>query len=156
MTTRRQFLIRATLAVAAGAGGAWLWESWDRRTAADPAPVPFVQLASLPETALDLRALLAGFFSGSNLSAAARVGNVYLLRFARGGRGVVEDLAGPLRRVAEVRTPEEAVSILEEAVESDFEAGRLVDVDGWQLSVTEARLCGLAYQVFGRDRRASS
>lgn len=32
---------------------------------------------------------------------------------------------------------------MREAVRSDFEAGRTVAVDGWQLSVTEARVCAL-------------
>lgn len=34
--------------------------------------------------------------------------------------------------------------LVDECIRGDFAAGRVVDVDGWLLSVTEARICALA------------
>jgi hypothetical protein len=43
------------------------------------------------------------------------------------------------------REPRVLRHLLEQQIRHDFRQGRLASVDGWQLSVTEARLCALAW-----------
>jgi hypothetical protein len=44
---------------------------------------------------------------------------------------------------------------MREAVRKDFETGQIVTVDGWQLSVTEARLCALVALCAAPEERRS-
>jgi hypothetical protein len=49
-------------------------------------------------------------------------------------KALIENISG---------SPEEMVNSLNEKVSSDFENGDIVMIDGWMLSRTEARQCGL-------------
>lgn len=51
-------------------------------------------------------------------------------------------IANELAAIA-ARTPQQAIEALGERVDSDFESGRLITVDGWVLSETEAHLIAL-------------
>lgn len=65
------------------------------------------------------------------------------------GRGLAAALEQSLARDAEApaRDGDRAGEILLAAVRDDYSEGRLVAVDGWQLSVTEARVLALLAAV---------
>jgi hypothetical protein len=82
----------------------------------------------------------------NDLPSARAVGEAYLR-----GRPHERDerrLVGRLRRSngawTRVRRPEDARRLARAQMRRDYEGGRLAAVDGWYLSVTEARLCALA------------
>ena len=136
----------------AGAGGAWLWKEFrDRRSTRQPAEAPYLDRGVFPRTAGDLEKILVSYFSESDLAAVMLVGNVYILQLSNDDRSTIEDLASPVRLVADLPDAARARFVLDRAVKRDHEAMRLASVDGWQLSVTEARLCGLAYHLLRKD-----
>jgi hypothetical protein len=77
---------------------------------------------------------------------ARSVGEAYLR--ARPRERDERRLVGRLRRSngawTRVRRPEDVRRLARPQMRRDYEAGRLAAVDGWYLSVTEARLCALA------------
>ena len=80
------------------------------------------------------------------------VGSAYLDRVpseSSAGR-LVERISAGLpegRRTLLAASDAELRALLSEAIRSDFEADRVVDVDGWILSPTEARLYALTASV---------
>lgn len=97
-------------------------------------------------TAEPIRSLLASLRHDES---AAVVGNAFLRRHA--GEADAQHLATSIaadlrcrgcdpRRVSRARLRR----AIAEQVREDFAQNRVVDVDGWVLSSTEARLCGLA------------
>jgi hypothetical protein len=98
----------------------------------------------------DVAARLAGAFH--NRGSASVVGRRYL--DARGGPPSVtrlaDDVAAAVRggRPAIVDADDDGLhELLADAVRSDFRSDRVVDVDGWILSATEARLYALTALV---------
>ena len=106
--------------------------------------------------------LVAGQVSGSqvggllnilvpDIAAAGRLGRSYLaghpaeLDFQRLADGVLGSLRLPAAADA-IDSPPESVLIARarRVVVDDYVAGRVVDIDGWVLSITEARLYALA------------
>jgi hypothetical protein len=85
----------------------------------------------------------------SRRTSAASVGRAYLA--ARPGEAEIARLAGALETTLRRSGCEPARADLEtlraalaREVQDDFARGRVVPVDGWLLSLSEARLCGLA------------
>jgi hypothetical protein len=83
------------------------------------------------------------------LAVAAPIGQAYLQTYASEADGqLLTDLL-----VAQLAAP--AGDVLEQlaaAVRDDFCAGRVVEVEGWLLARTEARLCAVAYLNAARGR----
>ena len=79
----------------------------------------------------------------ADLGAARRIGHAYLTVCPEDGdhRELSAWLDRTLGRPADVPA---ARTALQRAVQEDMRAGRSVVVDGWILSLTEARLCALA------------
>jgi len=63
---------------------------------------------------------------------------------------VISELNGALQaRIDQTAPDSEIPEALDALIRSDFEAGRLVEVDGWQLSATECSLAALAAAIQG-------
>lgn len=100
---------------------------------------------SLSSDADDPADVLAGLISGES---GAEIGRVYLRRFPREGDAarLVRCIAGDLDRPVDALRAldrRELLSLLERRRSRDFEEGRTVSLEGWVLSITEARLCAL-------------
>jgi hypothetical protein len=83
---------------------------------------------------------------------AARVGRVYLAAHPEAGNvdWLTADLVGDLRQRGCAPERSSCASLrtaLSRQVHEDFTGGRVVQVDGWFLSATEAKLCGMAALV---------
>ena len=114
--------------------------------------------------------LTAGQMSGSqvdgvlnilvpDMAAAGRLGRSYLaahpaeVDFQRLADGVVGPLLLPTAAYAVNSTPEsELIASARRLVVDDYVAGRIVDIDGWVVSITEARLYALAALADGNLR----
>jgi hypothetical protein len=80
---------------------------------------------------------------------AARVGRAYLAAHPEVGNLdlLTADLVGDLRQRGCAPEHSSCASLrtaLSRQVHEDFTSGRVVQVDGWFLSATEAKLCGMA------------
>jgi len=148
-TTRREFLIATVsgLGAAALAPGCGLIDGESAPPPPDPPDRPEEGREAFPETQLDLEEMLLAYFEGADETHVATVGEPYLERFGEDTDAAVEDLSEAVRVVEEAQMVDEAIARWNDAVRSDFEAGDVVDVAGWQLAPTESRLCGLVYYL---------
>jgi hypothetical protein len=94
-----------------------------------------------------------------DIAAAGRLGRSYLtahpaeLDFRRLADGVLRSLRLPAAADAINSTPESVlIGRAKRVVVDDYVAGRVVDIDGWVLSITEARLYALAALAGGKPR----
>jgi hypothetical protein len=129
--TRREFLL-----LSAGAGVAWLLRS----------TLPWSQPGAISNQwalSLHLTALLR------HRESARIIGREYLRQYPHESdtqmlAGLIATACGgcdaPLLEAAE----KEPQSLLEQTLRRDFEAEKVVKIQGWILSTTEARLCALA------------
>lgn len=148
-TTRRRFMVLALSGVGAamlgvGCGGDDAEPSLSSDVPPDEEPfVPDVDEEMLPQTRIDLVTLLTSWFEGADLAAIGAIGLAYLQRFVPDESAVVEDLSELLAPLSDEVDVAVALEALDASVISDFESVALASVRGWQLSVTEARLCAL-------------
>ncbi len=105
---------------------------------------PDVDPSDLPDTRLPLKPLLRAWFAGASLEAISAVGLAYIARFEPDSETAVADLSEAVLLIADLAEEAEALAVLDDAVIADFEADGLTPVQGWQLSITEVRLCALA------------
>jgi hypothetical protein len=94
-----------------------------------------------------------------DMAAAGRLGRSYLtaqpaeLDFQRLADDVLGSLLLPVAAEAINSTPESVlIARAKQVVADDYVAGRVVDIDGWVLSITEARLYALAAFAGGNLR----
>jgi hypothetical protein len=85
----------------------------------------------------------------SDIAAAARLGRRYLATLPAGGDHdqLVADIERVLAAAADARAQSDDAAILaaaRRAVSDDYLQGRVTDVGGWWLSITEAKLFALA------------
>lgn len=83
--------------------------------------------------------------SFSDLDAPAAVGRCYLRAHEKENN--IEWLCNQIAKTTNAVPPTDFRDSLNEAIRSDFSQKNVVLVDGWLLSHTEARVCGLAYLV---------
>lgn len=145
-TSRREFLITAV----SGLGASLLAPACGGPMDDDEKPPgPDVDDSKLPETKLELQAVVDGYFEEADPMAVRRVGEAYLQRFGTDDEAALEDLSKPVEAIADVEDMTKALETLDARVIADFEAPELASVKGWQLARTEARMCGLAQQLAG-------
>ena len=130
MTTllRREFLLRALAACAtAGLGPA---RSADGAQSNQPGRVPSASAA----------------YFGDQAEAVRAFGESYLQLLGRdsGDDSVRAASRGTLALIDRSRDQPGAIRALVRAVQRDFEQGRVVQVQGWFLSQTEAELCAIS------------
>lgn len=131
----RPLLRRRTLLAAVSAGGALGFGTAAGALGSRARPAEYAALAALcsrldcPRSVGDVcrSALPPGDRAAPSLARSL----IAALRAANGGRYPANALAPALRQLSQ----------------DDFQAGRVVDVDGWMLSVTETRLYALAAQL---------
>jgi hypothetical protein len=122
---RREFLCRALAACAtAGLGPAWLA---DGAQSTQPGRMPSTSAAYFGDQA----AVVRGF------------GEAYVTMLGHDSRleSVRAAARGTLELIERSRDQAGAIRALVRAVQRDFEQGRVVQVQGWILSKTEAELC---------------
>jgi hypothetical protein len=92
----------------------------------------------------------------SDAVAARAVGNAYLASNPRerDGRRLVARLRAASSDWSRVRRSDDVRRLAAVEVRRDYEAGRIANAGGWMLSLTEARLCGLAVLVEREKRPA--
>lgn len=156
-TTRRRFMVLALSGLGAamlgvGCGG----DDPEPALASDVSPdeepfIPDVDEEMLPQTQLDLVALLTSWFEGADLAAIGAIGLAYLQRFVPDEDAVVADLSELLTPLADEAELTVALEALDALVVADFESVTMASVRGWQLSVTEARLCALVSLNLGAE-----
>jgi hypothetical protein len=101
----------------------------------------FFALAPRAASAGGTRDMLRSLFS--HLPSAHAIGAAYL-RSCQANTVNAEKLAASLPAAASVADLRSAIAAW---VRRDFANARVVMVDGWMLSITEARVCALAYLV---------
>lgn len=99
--------------------------------------------SELSPTILDLPAVLDAYFAPANRSSLQAVGLIYSERFANDDTALTTDLAAAVGLIAGIDDMDAAVVALETAVRNDFAMEQRINLAGWQLSITEARLCGI-------------
>jgi len=125
--TRREFLSRVLPAIAIGLAAVVLWRPGR--------VVRALRLAGIGDAALVAQA----YFAGRDLAAIGALGRTYLDGFESATAALAD-----LRMIDAHGDVDDAVARLRSSVTDDFDNSRLAAVGGWQLSVTEARLCGIA------------
>ena len=125
---RREFLFRALAACAAAGLGPS--RSADAAQSNQPGRVPSASAAYFGDQAAAVRAL----------------GESYLQLLGRdsGGDSVRAASRRTLELIDRSRDQPGAIRALVRAVQRDFEQGRVVQVQGWILSKTEAELCAIS------------
>lgn len=88
--------------------------------------------------------------------AARRVGEAYLRGVEDGGARLARRLVRRLGGLSSSTTDAELAARLIEGIRRDFLRGRVVSVEGWQLSQTEALWCALVAQSSDRTAVAST
>ena len=86
----------------------------------------------------------AGYF-GDRTDAARAIGEAYVrqLGLDTSAESVRKASPGTLKVIARASSQQNAISALGLAVRRDFQQGRLVQLEGWIVSRTEAELCAL-------------
>jgi hypothetical protein len=86
----------------------------------------------------------AGYF-GAAIGAAKAIGEAYLrqLDVEPARASILEHTSGVLQILATARNQKAALTALVAAVRRDFQEGRVLAIEGWILSRTEAELCAL-------------
>jgi hypothetical protein len=135
--SRREFLILSVMLLGVTASGSSCGPS-------DPVePGGCQQPGELPQTVLDLQALLSTYFEPGDMADVRAIGQEYIERFQNDRCALVDDLAGSVRPIAHIDRVDDAIQALESAVITDFDTDRRISVGGWQLATTEVRLCAL-------------
>ena len=112
----------------------------------DPEPMipePMIPEPIIPETAFDHADLVRAYFGDDGVADARAVGAHYNRRFEVELDAELE-LAALLTPIAEQSDMATIIAQLEATLADDFDDARMASVAGWQLGLTEARLCGLA------------
>lgn len=136
VTGRRDFLRLATTGVASVAfaircGGE-----------ASPAKPPLTE-ADLPPTAIPLDEVLGRVFADASPADVSLVGATYADDFGGAPSSLAADLTLAVAQVQSASTVEDAVSRLNEAVDSEHATATLYALRGWHLAPTQLRLCAL-------------
>jgi hypothetical protein len=100
---------------------------------------------------LSLGNSLEGVLTGGYVEALAKLGECYL--GLASSDPALKNEAALVESLALSTAPGEpgvVEAVLEQHIKSDHNADRLVCLDGWWMSVTEARLCALTYFRVGR------
>ena len=98
-----------------------------------------------PEPGGDTNSAVAASYFGDTADAARAIGEAYMRQFqVEPTRASILDHTGGARQIlATARDQKAAVAGLVAAVRRDFEEGRIVQLEGWVVSRTEAELCAL-------------
>lgn len=98
-----------------------------------------------PESRPDPDAQAAAIYFGAGVDAARAIGEAYLrhLQVEPTRASILEHAGGALKILASARNQKAALTELVGAVRRDFQAGSVVQLEGWIVSRTEAELCAL-------------
>lgn len=132
--TRRELVVVALSALGAVAAGAC-------DATAPPHPRPS-RRSELPPSILDLQEVLDAYFAHGDRSDLQAVGLIYAERFPD-DTALTADLAIAIGIISGIDDMDAAVRALETAVRNDFAMEQRINLAGWQLSITETRLCGI-------------
>jgi hypothetical protein len=111
------------------------------------APVAVASAGRLTQAAsgTDANGQVAARYFGAGVDAARAIGESYLRQ--RGVEpiraSILDHAGGALQILAAARSEKAALTELVAAVRRDFQEGRIVLLEGWVLSRTEAELCAL-------------
>jgi hypothetical protein len=94
---------------------------------------------------VDRAARASGAYFGDNADAVSAIGEAYMRQLGRevNREAVLAAARGTIDVIDRNRDEPRAVRAIVRAVQKDFERGRLVQVEGWLLSRTEAEMCAL-------------
>ena len=131
---RREFVLRALAACGT---------TFFLPTALDAAPRSGQVGAGASQSAREAQAA-AGFFGGRT-DAARTVGTAYLRQLGLDPtpRSILQAARGSAKTIERASSQDKAIEALVRDVQRDFREERLVQVEGWILSRTEAELCVL-------------
>ena len=98
-----------------------------------------------PEPANATDSAVAASYFGNTADAAQAIGTAYLrqLQVETTRASILEHTGGARQILATARTQKAALAEFVAAVRRDFEEGRVVQLEGWVVSRTEAELCAL-------------
>lgn len=98
-----------------------------------------------PDASLHIAGVVRAYF-GDELDDVRFLGARYRLRF-ESDDALGEDLGPLVELLAQEPTVDDAVEALRTRVEADFQASRMLLVDGWALGAAETRMAALAEYV---------
>ena len=96
-------------------------------------------------TASDRAVRSSAAYFGERASAVRAIGEAYLRQLGRdpNRESILAAARGTLESIDRARDERSAIQTLVRAVREDFERGRVVQLEGWILSRTEAEICAL-------------
>jgi hypothetical protein len=96
-------------------------------------------------TAPDRAVRSSAAYFGDRVSAVRAIGEAYLRQLGRdpNRESILAAARGTLESIDRVRDERSAIQTLVRTVREDFERGRVVQLEGWILSRTEAEICAL-------------